>query len=370
MIVGKSKEEQLINAIKERDTNRVTTLINKGANINYRKQDEQVSALDCAVIIGDVGLVNLLLDNRADVNSKTRNGYTALLIASVDWTSHPDITDTLIRHGADVNAKSFVEQWTPLLLASSNAPPDESVIKRLVEAGAQINDSNVFGMTPLIYVAELGSDGLVEYLLKNGADPRLTTKDDLSAIHMAAGSTGESYLHALENSMATSLKIIGAEATFYTEGMHGFADDFSENNRLVRPKVIRLLLEYGADIDAETTSRLTPLMTAIAAGNTEIAEVLIQRANINAGDETALMTAVWHNRIDIIKLLIGKKADVNHKKTTGENALEWAIFNGHDEVAKLLLNAGAKIDFSASFRKLISEREEIGLTLGRLGLTL
>jgi len=368
MLWGISKEEQLIKATKEGDTNRVTKLINKGANINYRKQGGQVSALDCAVVIGDVGLVNLLLNNGADVNSKTRNGYTALMSASI-WQSHLDIVDTLIKHGADVNAKSFVEQWTALLLASSNPFTDESVVRRLVEAGAQINDSNVFGITPLMFVAALGSAELVEYLLKNGGDPRLANKDGLSAIHMAASSTGESYVDVLKNSINMSAKIRGAEATLY-KGMQAFADGFSENNCLVRPKVIKLLLEYGADIDAETTSGVTPLMMAIAASNTEIAEMLILHANINAGDETALMTAVWHNRIDIVKLLIEKGADVNHKKTTGENALEWAVFNGHDEIAKLLLKVGAKNNFSDSFLKLASEKEEIALTLKRLGLTL
>jgi len=71
----------------------------------------------------------------------------------------------------------------------------------------------------------------------------------------------------------------------------------------------------------------------------------------------------------MVNLLIEKGADVNHKKTGGENALEWAIFNGHDEVAKLLLKAGAKKNFSNSFLKLASEKEEIVSTLRRLGLT-
>ncbi len=367
---GISKEEQLINAVRKGDTDNVTKLINKGVNINHRKRDGQVTALDDAVIRGDIGLVNLLLNSGADVNSKSPNGYTALLIASHSLSETPDIIDTLIRHGADVNAKSCVEQWTSLLLASSNVNSHESVIIRLVEAGARINDSNVFGVTPLMCVAEFGSDGLVEYLLKNGADPRLTAEDGISAIHQAASSTGESYVHALECGINRKVGIAGLEATFYEEGMQGFADDFSENNHLVRPKVIKLLLEYGADSNAETTFGATPLKIAIAAGNTEIAEMLIPHANINAGDETILMTAVWHNRIDIVKLLIEKGADINHKKTTGENALEWAVFSGCDDIAELLLNTGAKRDFSDSFLELISGREDVASTLERLGLTL
>jgi len=189
---GKSKEEQLIDAITEGDISIVTKLINKGANVNHRKKKGQITPLDCAVILCKLDIVELLIGNGADVNSRTPNGYTPLLIATVHWRSDPDMIDTLIRHGADVNAKSFVEQWTPLLNASMQVPLNEPVIRRLVEAGAQINDRNVFGETPLMYAAAFGSEELVEYLLKNGADPKLTNEECLSAIHFAAKSTDES----------------------------------------------------------------------------------------------------------------------------------------------------------------------------------
>jgi len=178
-------------------------------------------------------------------------------------------------------------------------------------------------------------------------------------------------LHALESSIEQSLKIIGVGATFYKEGMQGFAADFSKENSLVRPKVIRLLLEYGTDVNATTVSGLTPLKYALFADNFEIANVIIQYgADINAGDETALMNAVWANRIDIVEFLIERGADVNHRKITGENALEWAVFNGNDDIAKLLLNVGAKKNFSKAFLELTYENEAIALALERLGLTL
>jgi ankyrin repeat protein len=370
VIFGKSKEEQLIDAVKEGDINIVTRLINKGANVNYRKKEGQITPLDCAVVLGKLDIVKLLISNGADINSRTPNGYTALLIAAANWPHDPDIIDTLIRHGADVNAKSFVERWTPLLYASNKALHNEPVIKMLVEAGAQINDHNVFGETPLMYAAAFGSEGLVDYLLNNGADPKATNEDGLCAIHFAARSTGEALLHALEASIALSLKLVARKPTFY-EAWQRLADDFSRQNSLVRPKVIKLLLKCGADIDATTVSGLTPLKYALFADNFEIANVIIQYgADIDAGDETALMTAVWANRIDIVKFVVEKGADVNHTKATGENALEWAIFHGNDDIAKLLLNTGAKKNFSKIFRKLTSENEAIVLTLKRLGLTL
>jgi len=368
-----SKEEKLISAVKQGDISRVTELINRGANINYRKKDEQVTALDVAVLDKNVELINFLLEHGADVNSTTKNGYTALLVACTPYSCNFDVVDTLIKHGGDVNAKSFAEQWSPLLLASANALLEESVIKRLVEAGARINDSNIYGETPLMYVAQFGSADLVEYLLRNGANPNIRTAGGSSIINMAASSTGERFLEQLKKDINTTLKMYDLKAT-YEEGMDSMADSFSERDRLVRPKVIELLLDYSADIECQDPDGLTPLIHAIVAGNTKIVETLIQQgANVNAwtaSGETALMTAVWWGQRDIVHLLVKIGANVNSKLTSGENALEWAIFKGYDDIARKLMEAGAKKEFSGQFLESASTRNDIAATLKGLGLTL
>jgi ankyrin repeat protein len=370
---GISKEEKLITAAKQGDVSRITELLSKGVNLNYRRKDEQVTALDVAVLANNANLVSLLLEHGADVNGATKNGYTALLVASMPYSGNLDVVDTLVRHGADVNAKSFVEQWSPLLLASASAFPDEAVIRRLVEAGARINDSNVHELTPLMFVAQFGSDALVGYLLEKGADPNAKTKEGSFTINMAASSTGDKLLAQLKADINTATKARRLEAT-YGKGMDSIADDFSGKNRLVRPRVIGLLLDHGADIESRDPDGLTPLVHAIIAGNAGIAEVLIQRgASIdawNANGETALMTAVWWRETDIVHLLMKAGADVNSKMASGENALEWAVFRGCDDIAKKLMEAGAKKEFSAAFLESASTRDDIAATLERLGLTL
>ena len=367
-----SKEDKLITAAKEGDIGIVAELINKGANINYREKDEQATALDVAVLDENIDLINFLLEHGADVNSTTKNGYSALLGTSMSTGVNFDVVDTLIKHGADVNAKSFVQQWSPLLLASANAFPEESVIKRLVEAGARIDDSNVYGETPLWFLAQFADVDLVEYLLKNGANPNLKTQDGSFIINMAASVTGARHVERLKDAMSDYLKARGVEAT-YGEGMDSMGEDFSEKNRLIRPKVIELLLDYGADIECQDANGFTPLIHAIIAGNTEIAETLIQRrANVNAchaSGETPLMTALWQGQRYIVHLLVKVGADVNRKLPSGENALEWAIFKGYDDIARLLVEAGAKKEFSVQFLEFASTRDDIAATLNRLGLT-
>jgi ankyrin repeat protein len=190
---------------------------------------------------------------------------------------------------------------------------------------------------------------------------------------MAASSTREKFLEQLKTDISTAAKARRLEATF-GKGMDSIADSFSERNRLVRPKVIGLLLDYGADIESRDPDGLTPLIHAVVAGNTEIVETLIQRgANINvwnAEGETALMTAVWWGQRGIVDLLLKVGANINCKKTTGENALEWAIFRGYDDIARKLMEAGAKKEFSVGFLESASTRDDIAAILEKLGLTL
>lgn len=373
MIFGKSKEEQLIQAIRDKDTVKINQLIQRGVNLDYRDHSggSQASPLDYAVAIGDVDLVHLLLGNEANANSKSRNGYTALHVASISLSSKPEIVDSLIWSGGDVNAKSFIEQWTPLALASKKVPSDEALVRQLVEAGAHVNDPNSFGETPLMYAAAFADEALVEYLLRHGADPRLVNNDGESALHFAAKSTAEQYMSAMESSIQQSMHMIGAGATFHDEGRNALAKDYADRNNSIRPKVIGLLLEYAANIDAPTALGLTPLQYAIFAQGFEIANSIIRHgAQLDVGDETPLMTAAWCNRLDTVELLIEKGADVNRTKATGENALEWALFKGYDDIAKLLVRAGAKRQFSAQFLEFAAANKNIAAALERLDLAL
>ena len=69
-------------------------------------------------------------------------------------------------------------------------------------------------------------------------------------------------------------------------------------------------------------------------------------ADVDAKDSqygaSALMTAAFNNRPDIVKILISKGADVNLKNKRGETALFWAKHSGAIEVIQILKAAGAK----------------------------
>lgn len=71
-----------------------------------------------AALTGDVELMEMLIDNGADVDARDVHGYTPLLLAIQEGNT--DIAKTLIANGADVNARAVSDggnDVTPLYLS-------------------------------------------------------------------------------------------------------------------------------------------------------------------------------------------------------------------------------------------------------------
>jgi len=118
---------------------------------------------------------------------------------------------------------------------------------------------------------------------------------------------------------------------------------------------VQKILDAGIDVDAcDATARETALMVASGGGNMEVVRYLIERgADINAKScegSTAIMPAVHRNRADIVGLLISKGAKVNYAIETGYKftPLQLACQLGHVEIVKCLLDAGARVNVTAT----------------------
>ncbi len=113
-----------------------------------------------------------------------------------------------------------------------------------------------------------------------------------------------------------------------------------------RGKLVRRLLEAGADPSAANRYGVVPLSLAAANGNAEIVEALLAvGADPNAvlpGGETAFMTAARTGRIEVVEALHGAGADIHFREPRrGQTALMWAAAEGNLEVVELLLEMGA-----------------------------
>ena len=103
---------------------------------------------------------------------------------------------------------------------------------------------------------------------------------------------------------------------------------------------VSFLLDNGADVDAQNTSKVTPLNWAAGRGNLKIAELLIQRgAQVDTQDVrgvTPLRAAAFRGHKDLVELLLANGADPNLKDGKGRTPLDVAKMKRHPDVVAVL----------------------------------
>ena len=142
---------------------------------------------------GSFEIASFLIDAGADVNAKAKDSRTPLHQAAHNGAVQ--IMSLLISKGADVNAvihnpvRISEDLYTPLHVALSwGGGNDETKIKMidlLVKQGANVNAKARFDETPLFEAAYLAGPSVVKELLEKGADPNIRNTDGKSPLDMA-----------------------------------------------------------------------------------------------------------------------------------------------------------------------------------------
>jgi ankyrin repeat protein len=234
---------------------------------------------------------------------------------------------------SNVNARSE-DGSTALLWATYRADPD--MVRMLIAAGADVEAANHYGVTPLLEASEIGNAPILEALLKGGAKWDLTYKDGETVL-MEAARTG-----SLES--------------------------------------VDLLIAKGMDVDVrETSQQQTALMWASIEGHLGVVKALLKagaQPNLAArssglepptdiggrawldysrGGLTALMFAAREGHGEVVRVLLDAGADPNVKTSNGLTAMMLAVLNDRLDTAKLLLDHGANPN-DGSLNELISLR--------------
>jgi ankyrin repeat protein len=146
--------EEVIAAVKGLpDSSALKSILAAGGDPNARIEGR--TALDYAVTLGYEEKVRLLLSYHADPNLHE-----------------------------DPDPSNYGRFITPLIAATRN---DErlGIIKLLLAAGANPNQCDDGGMTPLMCAATMGASGVVDLLLTSGAVPTIETPEGQTALHFA-----------------------------------------------------------------------------------------------------------------------------------------------------------------------------------------
>jgi uncharacterized protein len=142
----------------------------------------EVTPLQWFIYYGDVTAIKAVLAAGGDLTGIDLDRE----LGNAAFFGHWKVADLLIMHGADVNAALPDTGETPLhsALCKAGRPHYLSVIKVLVENGAEINakttpgvetgafmrDVRTKGETPLHRAAAYGDEAIITYLIEHGAD--------------------------------------------------------------------------------------------------------------------------------------------------------------------------------------------------------
>jgi ankyrin repeat protein len=184
-INAKDKEGKtaLIRAVENGETETVSSLIDKGCDIEARDENQWTggwTALMWAARKGLTETVELLINKGADIEAKTKAG-TALIIAASNRQA--GTAKLLIDKGANIHVKD--DFGCTALIAVAYAGPRE-IIELLIDKGADIEAKDNDGKTPLIQAASNGETETVALLLEKGADVNVKDNDGSTALSIAA----------------------------------------------------------------------------------------------------------------------------------------------------------------------------------------
>jgi uncharacterized protein len=235
----------------------------------------------------DAQLVQTLLAQRVDPNESAVDGTRAL-----HWAAHID---------------------------------DNRIAELLVNAGADVQAANRYGVVPLWLACVNGSAAMVERLLAAGADPNTTMPEGDTALMTAARSGGRAVVKALVDRGAN----VNARESWkgQTALMWAAAND--------NVPAVQALVEAGADVQARTKFR------PMRMGNN------LGRPAERNGDATkqagftALHFAVRAGASDAVRVLLKSGAKLTDTTSDGTGVLVLAIASTHFDLAKWLLAQGA-----------------------------
>ena len=262
------------------------------------EENKDWSLLHSAGEGGDVSIIEIILSNGIEVNSKDSFGATPLMIAAAKCKKQA--VDFLLSKGADPSLTTNVGRNS---LHAAVEGGDVSTVETMLSHNIPLDSTDNDGITSLMIAAGLHNVKTVEFLLNEGADPFLKTNKRRTALFFTA---------------------------------QGFHTD-----------VIKLMLSCGLEIDSQDDQGLTTLMWATVHANLPAVRCLLEKGadpllTANNGWSSLHFASCGANT-GTIETLLSKGIDVNVKTDSIilMTPLMVAIRNQNMEAVKCLLENGA-----------------------------
>ncbi|MCW3098860.1 MAG: ankyrin repeat and protein 1 isoform [Chthonomonadaceae bacterium] len=272
-----------------------------------------------AIMVGDITEVRRLIAAGIDITARGATGHSPLGAATLH--RQPEIVQTLREAGAPVGL------WEAVAL------DEVETLRSLLDSGADPH-SQQNGFTLLREAVSKGNPEMVRLLLERGADVN------------EGGTRGIAPLMSVGRNRPEIVALLRAA------GAHvGLIEAIRIGDRA---RVLELL-DSGADIEEENSViGLTPLMAAAGCGDLELLRLLLARGadlhRVSSRHFTALTQAISGDQRATVNFLLDAGMDLNapgfvgNEYMGGHTPIFHAIQIGHQEMMRLLIARGARLD--------------------------
>jgi ankyrin repeat protein len=306
-----------------------------------------------------VEAVRVLLEAGADVNRATKLGPPIRWAVSGYQYENKQralaILRMLLQAGADVNATDTMGQ-TPFLLAFRENCRE--LAEFFLGAGADVNRGDRSGDTALCWACQTKKVQDVRWLLAAGADPNVASDNGMTPLLAVVSNADRAEAAVLER--VRVLLAAGARAdAAYRNVKDTLCDDLHPRGTTALMlaaaagwlSVVEALLEAGADVTARNRKGQTALTLAARNGHAAVVERLRRAGATEPVDEgryqqAAFLKAAWQGDCERLRDLLaaGVSPDTAEPQDPNTHALTHAILNGHAEIVRALLDAGADVN--------------------------
>lgn len=213
---------------------------------------EHTTELMNASKAGNVEAVQAALQRGSSINEQSNKGKTALMFAAAEGKT--EVARLLIQQGADVD---MPDQYGTTAIIVAATAGEEKVVSLLLQKGANPRVRDESGSAPLVNAVYLGHTATVKLLL--AALAPLEKQDGEELLLLAAGLGHSEIVHAM---IEAGVDANGRGLKRRTALMAAAAFD--------RPEVVSVLLENGANPEAQDEDGNTATDVAREKGNEDI----------------------------------------------------------------------------------------------------
>ncbi|KAL8784353.1 MAG: hypothetical protein Q9213_004005 [Squamulea squamosa] len=329
---AENQRNALIQAARQGDSLLVEVTIEEGADVNAKGPDGK-GAMHEAAIEGHSDIVQLLIDRKADVNIKQTPRGDAVkrkfhgLRTPLHWAAdrgYDDVARLLLDNGADINAKNTTDR-TPL--QESISSHNTSVAKLLLDRGASVSIHDDEGWTPLHQAAYSGNVELINILVDKVCDTEARTFENSIWSQSTTRLATPLFLAASTGQEAAVRALLARDADPRSRNINGELPIHIASWRGWAP-VVRIMLDAGIDIEErDVRCEQTPLLMAASTGQTGVLKLLLER-----GADMDAVTQSGRNALKHAQL---------HRKEGNEEAVSFLqeAYRKREELSSNALNS-------------------------------